>query len=152
MSGQGKHSVYLLVVDSSKEFQAALDYSIKMANESDSRIALLRVMQVEHVDHWHNIEEKIRSEMRAHSESLIWEASGRILRETEHFPMVCIEEGTKSDVILDVIERYPNIGAIILGADSSSSKPGPLVSHFVGKGLSRLTVPLIIVPGHLQSE
>ncbi|MDH5722359.1 MAG: universal stress protein [Alphaproteobacteria bacterium] len=151
MSKQGKHDVYLLVVDSSKEFQAALDYSIKMANDSDARIALLRVMQVEHVDHWQNIEEKIRSEMRAHSESLIWEASGRILRETEHFPMVCIEEGTKSDIIFEMIEQYPNISALVLGADSVLNKPGPLVTYFVGKGLSRLNVPLVIVPGHLQS-
>tara|TARA_B100001093_G_C26469992_1_gene860180 strand:- start:209 stop:667 length:459 start_codon:yes stop_codon:yes gene_type:complete len=152
MTISSQHKVFLVIVDSSREFHAALDQAIKMCNECDARIALLRVMHVEHVDHWQNIEDKVRSEMRAHAESLVWEAAGRILRETGYFPMVCIEEGTKSEVIIDIIGRYPNIASLVLAADSSSSKPGPLVTYFTTKGLSKLNVPLVVVPGHLQSE
>ena len=152
MSALKQYKVFLMIVDSSQEFQAVIEHAIKMANSCDARIALLRVLHVEHTDHWQNIEDKIRSEMRAHSESLIWEASGQILRETGHFPMLCIEEGVKSDTIIDIIDRYSNISALILAADSTSNKPGPLVSYFTGKGLSRLKVPLFIVPGHLHSD
>lgn len=142
--------VFLLVVDSTDEFTVAVDYACDFAQNGNSRIALLNVMQIDHVDHWAGIENKIRSEMRAEAEKMIWTASKRVTERLGQFPMVCIEEGIRSDVIVDIINRYKNICALILAADKNSSKPGPLVTYFCGKGLSRLRVPLMIVPGHLQ--
>lgn len=142
--------VFLLVVDSTDEFTVAVDYACDFAQNGNSRIALLNVMQIDHVDHWAGIENKIRSEMRAEAEKMIWTASKRVTERLGQFPMVCIEEGIRSDVIVNIINKYRNICALILAADKNSSKPGPLVTYFCGKGLSRLRVPLMIVPGHLQ--
>lgn len=142
--------VFLLVVDSTDEFTVAVDYACDFAQNGNSRIALLNVMQIDHVDHWAGIENKIRSEMRIEAEKMIWTASKRVTERLGQFPMVCIEEGVRSDVIVDIINKYRNICALILAADKNSSKPGPLVTYFCGKGLSRLRVPLMIVPGHLQ--
>lgn len=142
--------VYLLVVDATDEFPVAVDYAADFVMQDNGRVALLNVMQIDHVDHWLNIENRLRKEMRDQAERMIWEASRRVVEQCGKFPMVCIEEGVHSDVIVDIINKYDNICALILAADKNSTKPGPLVSYFSGKGLSRLRVPLIIVPGHLQ--
>ena len=150
---EGKPKVYLLVVDSTEEFPIAVEYAAKFVGGSDARIALLNVIQLDHVDHWMNIENRIRKEMREEAERMTWEAARRVIDVCGKFPMVCIEEGVRSDVIVESINKYDNICALILAADSVSSKPGPLVTYFSSaKGLARLNVPLIIVPGHLQKE
>lgn len=142
--------IYLLVVDVTEEFSVAVDYAADFAQANNGHIALLNVMEIEHFDHWGNIEDKVKKEMRTQAETMIWEAAGRITARTGMVPMVCIEEGSRSDVILETLEAYPEICMLILGGDSHSSNPGPLVTYFAGKGLSRLRVPLMIVPGHLQ--
>lgn len=149
-SDNGEKKVYLLVVDGTDEFSVAVDYASEFAMKSDARIALLYVMQIDHVDHWANIENKLRTEMRAEAENMVWSASRRVFQRTGQFPMVCIEEGVRSDVIVDTINKYSNICTLILAADRNSTKPGPLVTYFCTKGLARLRVPLMIVPGHLQ--
>lgn len=149
-NAQSEKKVYLLVVDATDEFSVAVDFASEFAQNTNARIALLNIMQIDHVDHWANIENKLRGEMRAESEKMIWAASKRVMERTGQFPMVCIEEGIRSDVIVDTINKYPNICTLILAADKNSSKPGPLVTYFCGKGMSRLRVPLMIVPGHLQ--
>ncbi len=146
-----KNRVYLLVVDVTDEFSVAVDYAADYARANNGHIALLNVINVDHFDHWSNVEDKMRKELRAQAENLIWETAGRIIDRTGLFPMICIEEGTRSDVILKIIEENPDICMLILGADSSTSNPGPLVSHFSGKGLSKLDVPLMIIPGHMQN-
>ena len=148
---KSNNRVYLLVVDVTDEFSVAVDYAADYAKANNGHIALLNVINVDHFDHWSNIEDKMRKELRAQAENMIWEASGRIIERTGLFPMICIEEGTRSEVILNTIEENPDICMLILGADSASSNPGPLVSHFSGKGLSKLNVPLMIIPGHMQN-
>lgn len=145
-----KGGIYLLVVDVTAEFSVAVDYASDFAKSNEGAIALLYVIEIEHIDHWGNIEGKMRKEMRAQAEKMIWDTAGRITQRTGLIPMVCIEEGSRSDAVLETLEKYPEICMLILGGDSNSSNPGPLVTHFAGKGLSRLRVPLMIVPGHLE--
>ena len=45
-----------------------------------------------------------------------------------------------------------SITKLILGGSVQSKSPGPLVSYFTGKGLSKLRVPLTIVPGNLAED
>lgn len=145
-----KGGIYLLVVDVTAEFNVAVDYASDFAKANNGEIALLNIIEIDHIDHWGNIEGKMKKEMRAQAEKMIWEAAGRITHHTGLIPMVCIEEGKRSEAILETINRYPEICMLILGGDSQSSNPGPLVTYFAGKGLSRLRVPLMIVPGHLE--
>jgi len=39
---------------------------------------------------------------------------------------------------------------LILGGHVEGSHPGPLVSYIMGKGLGRLRVPVVLIPGHLK--
>lgn len=145
-----KDKVYLLVVDVTEEFTVAIDYASELAASHNAHIALLNVIEVDHFDHWGNIAEKVRSEMRTQAENMIWEASLRVTKKTGMIPMICISEGIRHEVIIETINQYPEIAMLILGGDCHASNPGPLVTFFAGKGLSKLRVPLMVVPGHLM--
>ncbi len=146
----GRKGVFLVAFDESEEFLAAVNYASKFANAENGYVALLNVIEPLYVQNWKNIEDRVRNEMRMQAEQVIWNASGCIIEKTGKIPMVCIEEGDKSDIIVKTINENKNIVALVLASSNTSSNPGPLVSYFSGKGLSRLSVPLLIVPGHLE--
>ena len=145
-----RKGVFLVVVDDTQEFLTAVDYASQFANAEEGYVALLNVMQAGFVQNWKNIEDSVRKDTRGQAEQMIWDAAGRVIENTERMPMICIEEGDTSDIILKTIEDNKNIVALVLASSAVSSSPGPLVTYFSGKGLSRLPVPLMIVPGHLD--
>ncbi len=144
-----RKKVFLVAVDETEEFTVAINYAAQFANAGGGYIALLNVIEQSFVQNWKNVEDRVRREMRAHAEQMVWDAAGLIVDKTGKIPMVCIEEGDASDLIIKTIEDNVNIVALVL-ASSNNSSPGPLVTYFSGKGLSRLSVPLMIVPGHLE--
>ena len=146
-----RNGVFLVVVDTTHEFTTAVDYASQFANAEEGYVALLNVIEHMPVSGWQGIEERVRKETRAQAEEMIWNAAGRVLENTQNIPMVCIEEGDRSDHVIKTIESNKNIVALVLASASGASNPGPLVTYFSGKGLSRLPVPLMIVPGHLES-
>lgn len=143
-------NVFLVVVDGTQEFLSAIDYASVFANAEKGYVALLNVMEQVHVENWKNVEERVKRDMRAQAEQMVWDAAGRVFSNTGATPMVCIEEGDCADIILRTIESNNNISALVLAAAPHSTNPGPLVSYFSGKGLSRLSVPLMVIPGHLE--
>lgn len=145
-----RKGVFLVVVDETQEFVTAVDYASQFANAEDGYVALLNVMQDVHVQNWMNVEEKVNREMRAQSEQMVWDAAGRVLENTQRIPMVSIEEGDTTDIILKTIDENDNIVALVLASSAASNNPGPLVSYFSGKGLHKLPVPLMIIPGDLE--
>ncbi len=145
-----RKGVFLIAVDESEEFLSAVNCAIKFAKAENGYVALLNVIEPMHLQNWKNVEDRVRKEMRMQAEQVIWDAAGCIIDKTGKIPMVCIEEGDKSDLILKTINENENIVALVLASSNTSSNPGPLVSYFSGKGLSRLPVPLMIVPGHLS--
>tara|TARA_R110001592_G_scaffold79054_4_gene236778 strand:- start:6718 stop:7194 length:477 start_codon:yes stop_codon:yes gene_type:complete len=144
-----RRGVFLVVVDGTQEFTTAVDYASEFANAEEGYVALLNVIEHTPVSGWQGIEARVRKETRAQAEQMIWTAAGRVLESTQNIPMVSIEEGDRSDRIIKTVEGNKNIVALVLASASGSSNPGPLVTYFSGKGLSRLPVPLMIVPGHL---
>lgn len=144
-----RKGVYLVVVDTTEEMFTAIDYACAFANAEGGYVAVLNVMERVQVENWKNVEDCVRKEMRQQAEQMIWDASGRVKENTGTLPMVFIEEGDRSDLIVKTLEENHNIVGLILATSSVSSNPGPLVSYFSGKGNNRLPVPLIIVPGHL---
>lgn len=150
MKKKSRKGVYLVVVDATQELTAAIDYASNFANAEGGYVALLYVMDYKPVSGWQTIEKQVKGEMRAQAEQMIWKAAGRIQELTQTTPMVCIADGDRSDLIVKTIEENSNIVSLVLASASGSSNPGPLVTYFSGKGLSRLPVPLMVVPGHLD--
>lgn len=141
-----ENSVYLLVVDDSSEFQIALHYTAHLAKNNDAYVALLHVMDREDFQHWSTVEEQIHKEIVAEAENLLLSAADVVKKVCGRIPILYLQEGGHMDVILDVIKNELTIEKFILGGNTSSSTPGPLVSYFTSKGLADLRVPLTIVP------
>ncbi len=144
-----RKGVYGVVVDQTEEYMTVVDYASDFANAEGGYVALLYVIEQDFFSNWKNVEETVRREMRAEAERCIWEAAGRVKDKTGTLPMIFIEEGDHSDKIVDVLADNRNMVSLLLAASPNSSKPGPLITYFSGKGVSRLPAPLMVIPGHL---
>lgn len=145
-SEKNRKGVFLVILDGSEECTSAIDYASDFANAENGYVALLHVIEQMPVQNWQDIEQRVHKELRTRAEQMIWDGAGRVIENTSKTPMICIEEGDRSDIILKTLEENPNIAALVLAVSTNSSKPGSLVSYFSGKGLARLKVPLMIVP------
>lgn len=141
--------IYLVVADESEEFPIVLEYAIRMANTNKCRVGVFYVIEKQDFMHWGNIQERMRNEQREQAEQVLNEACINVEDQGGIMPAVYLEEGSRMEALSSVIENDPNISMLILCGNTQSNNPGPLVSHFTGKGLSRLRVPVMIVPDHL---
>lgn len=146
--------IYLMVVDSSDEFQVALVYAARLAQRNGARLALLHALDKEDFfQHWGGVQERLHEEYRIEAEQELLAAATVISERCSTLPVVYLEEaGNLADIVLGIIEDDPHITKLILGGAAHSNSPGPLVSYFSGKGLNKLTVPLIIVPGNMEES
>ncbi|GJL85344.1 MAG: universal stress protein [Micavibrio sp.] len=149
MSEEG---VYLVVADETEEFPVALRYAARLAKVNHGHVAILHIIKVEDFQHWGDIEERMRKELRDNAEKFLWSAAENANTLNGVIPSLYLEEGNDIDVLVDIIDRDVNIQMLILAGVSGSAGPGPMVSHFSGKGLAKLRVPVVIVPSHLDPE
>lgn len=148
----GDGGVYLVVCDDGDDFSIALRYAAYLAKSNRGHLALLYVTNADDFVYWGNVEERMRKEMREEAEKAAWSVAKRVSDINGMIPSLYLEEGDPKDIIVDVINRDLTIKRLILGGKTDSSDPGPLVSYFTGKGLSKLRVPLVLVPEHVDLE
>lgn len=149
---RGDGGVYLVMADESEEFSVALRYAARMAENNRGRLAILYVSDLQDFQHWGNIESKMRRELRERSETQLWSVAKKVNDLNGMMPILYVAEGDRSDALVDVINGDLSIKMLVLAAGTSPSGPGPLVSYFTGKGISRLRIPLVVVPGHLEPQ
>jgi hypothetical protein len=147
---QGDGGVYLVVAEESAEFELALRYACRRARTNRAHVGILQVMEVEDFIHWSNLEARMRRELRGQAEKALWAAAKRANDINGHMPILYIREGARVDAITETINEDHNIRNLIIAGTASG--PGPLVSHFTGKGLAKMRVPVIVVPGGLGAE
>lgn len=149
---RGDGGCYLVIADGSDEFLIAAHYASRVAVARRGTIAIAHITDLNEFMHWGKVETLIRNDMRVQAEKDVWLAAKDILEEHKLFPCIYIREGQIVDKIIEIIEEEKNIRAIILAGSNNSNNPGPLVTYFSGKGMGRLRIPTIIVPGHLDKE
>lgn len=142
---------YLVVVDDTEEFELALYYAAHVTAAHDMHPAVISIIEKQDFIHWGTIESRMSEEVRKKTEREAWDAVKRIHDITGLISSIYVEEGNKQDVILDVLENDKTIKMLIL-ASSKSSNPGSLVTYFTTKGLSKLPVPVMIIPGGLKPD
>lgn len=141
-----RKGVFLAVLDGTEESSNAVEYACQFAAAEGGYVSLLNIIEKPYVAGWGDIEARVQKEARAQAEEIIWGFAGSVLEKTGNIPIVCIEEGDRSDIIVKTIEENKSIVALVLAPSSASSNPGPLITYFSGKGLSRLPIPLLISP------
>lgn len=147
---RGDGGTYLVVADESDEFDVALRYAAQAAHTRRGHVGIIHIIDVDEFQHWGTVETQMKKEMREQGEKFVWAVAKRINDLTGQTPSVYIEEGKRNDVLIDIISRDTMIVKLVLGVNASG--PGPLVSYFTGKGMNRLRVPVVLVPGHLEPQ
>lgn len=149
---KGKHDIYLVVLNESDEFMTSLRYTARLAAANDAYVGILNTMDEQEFQHWKNVENMMRKEIRDKAEKQAWSMARKVNELNGQIPVIYIHDGSPEDAVLSAIENDRNIKLLILTGSAGSSGPGALVNHFTSKGLARLKVPMVIVPGNIQGH
>ena len=144
--------VFLVVVDATDEWRAALRFACRRAEHTGGRVALLHVIEPADFQHWMAVEEAMRAEARQEAELLMDRIATEVNETTGALPIIYLREGTIRDELLSLIDEEPNISILVLGASTQSEGPGPLIQYLMTKGVSRLRIPVTVVPGSLADD
>ena len=147
-----EEGVFLVVADDTEEFPNALRYAARLAQAHRGRVGIAYVIEGQDFQHWGNIEQRMREELRKKAEDVIWNVAKQVNDWAGVIPSLYILEGNPNEAVLNLINEDFGIKRLILGGSSNTSGPGPMISYFSGKALSKLRVPLVIVPGHMEAE
>jgi nucleotide-binding universal stress UspA family protein len=145
--------IFLVVVDTTEEWRAALRFACRRALHTGGRVALLHVVEPAEIQQWGAIEEVLREERRQEAEQRLLRVAKEVNQMTGTIPILHVREGNAREELLALLAEEPTISVLVLGADVSSKGPGPLIQYLTSaRTMARLTVPLTIVPGHLSAE
>ena len=145
---------FLVVVDDSPEFDAALRYACRRARSTNGRVALLRVIPRGSDEHWSGVREEIERQQREEAEALLARVGQEASDRSGAQPLFLIEEGVPLEAIRKVVGDDPEIKIMVLAAGSGSRGPGPLVNAILkhGAALGGRKLPVTIVPGELTEK
>ncbi len=144
---------FLVVVDDSPEFEAALRYAARRARSTGGHVVMLRVIPPAASDaHWAGVREEIERQTRAEAESSLNTWAGEAAQRSGSTPILVIERGETQDCIRKVVGEDPDIKILVLAAGSNA--PGPLVAAIVKQGaaFTGRKLPVTIVPGELTEK
>lgn len=147
---EGDGKTYLVVADDSEEFAVALRYGCSVAQRNRGHVGILYVVDNEDFQQWGAVEARIQKEKRLEAEKYIWNVAKTAHEYNNSVPSLYFAEGDRGEAVMKTIEDNPDIAQLILGGSAEHSNAGPLIAWCLGKGMSRLTVPLVVVPGHAK--
>jgi nucleotide-binding universal stress UspA family protein len=144
--------VFLVVVDDSPEMPMALYYASRRARRTGGRVALLHVIARAESHGLASVEALMRQEARDEAEQLIQKLARTVVETGGAMPIVHLREGLLREELLDLVASDPTITVLVLAAGTGPDGPGPLISFLASKAMSKLRIPVTIVPGGLTRE
>ncbi len=144
--------VFLVVVDDSPEMPMALYYATRRAWRTGGRVALLHVIPRAESHGLASVEALMRQEARDEAEQLIQKLARTVVDEGGAIPIIHLREGLLRDELLDLVAGDPTITVLVLAAGTGPDGPGPLISFLASKAMTKLHIPVTIVPGGLTRE
>lgn len=140
---------FLVVVDDSPEFDAALRFASRRARSTGGRVVLLRVIPDGSDAHWSGARDEIDRQQREEAEVLLNRLGEEAAERSGAPPVFLIEKGDPQGAIRKVVGEDPEIKILVLAAGSRG--PGPLVSAVMkaGGAFTGRKLPITIVPGEL---
>ncbi len=142
---------YLVIIDESDEARLALRFAARRAAKTGGALHILSLVEQADFVAWGGVQATMEAESREKAEQLVRDAAGTIFEELGIQPMITIKNGVSVEVVREMIEEYPEIAALVLGA-AAQGTPGPLVTHFAGNAAGSLPCPVTIIPGSLSEE
>ena len=145
---------FLVVVDDSPEFGAALGYAARRAKSTGGRVVLLRALPGGSDEHWSGVRDEIRRQQREEAEALLARLGEKVAETSGAPPVYLIEEGDPQAAIRKAVGDDPDIKIMVLAAAGGARGPGPLVSAVLkhGAAFGGRKLPVTIVPGELTED
>ena len=144
--------VFLVVVDETEEMKVALRFACLRARRTGGRVALLYVIEPAEFQHWMAVGDLMREEARSEGEQLLQRLAAQVNELVGTIPVLYVREGKVRDELFKLLDEEPRISVLVLGANTGSRGPGPLVSALTGKMIGKIRVPITVVPGNLGDE
>ena len=148
----GDDRVFLVVVDESEEMHVALRFACRRAEHTGGRVALLYVVEPADFQHWMAVGDLMREEARSEGEQLLQKLAAMVNEMTGSLPVLYVREGSRREQLFQLIEEEPSISILVLGANTGGRGPGPLIEALTGRFISKLRIPMTVVPGDLDHE
>jgi len=143
---------FLVVMDDSPEFLNALRFAAIRAKKTNSGVEILGIIAPEEFQHWIGVGETMRAEARERIEEHFKVFSKWMIDKEGVEPELVIREGEKAEQVMAQIEEDKEVAILILGAGTTGSGPGPLVTQLVTRSAHDMTVPITVVPGSMTKE
>ena len=142
---------FLVVLDDSRECLNAMRFAAMRAAHTGGGVAILSVIPPDEFNHWIGVGEVMREESRERIHAH-FEVFAKWMRDKQGVdPELVIREGEPVPEIVAQVKDDPDIGVLVLGADSGKKGPGPLVTQLT-RNAGSLPIPITIVPGDLSKE
>lgn len=142
--------IFLVVADESEEMHLALRYASRRAWMTGGNVALLHVISPADFQEWSGVENMMKEEMRREAEQLMLQAAKTVNDITGQRPGFYIRQGNPLDELLKLQEEDRSITVLVLATRKESDNPGPLLQFLTSKGLAKLRIPVVMVPGNLS--
>lgn len=138
---------FLVVVDGSEELPVALRYAARRARDVAGRVALLSIVEPEGIETWGGVERALTDEAFDRARQDMAQHIKQVEELTGGEPLTFFRKGQRREVLLELLEKQPEISVLVLAAQTRDGGSNPLIKYLTSeKGLRRLKVPLIIVP------
>lgn len=143
---------YLVCVDGTAHSRVAVRFACLRAKNTKGNVLLLNVIEPAEFQHWMAVGDLMREEARSEGEQLLQRLAAQVNELVGTIPVLYVREGKVREELFKLLDEEPRISVLVLGANTGSRGPGPLVSALTGKMIGKLRVPITVVPGNLSDE
>ncbi len=138
---------FLVCVDESNEFQAALEYACINAQKQKINLILLYIIEIANFRHWKGVETIMQEEQKSKAKELLDNHSEEINNNYKLKIKTMIKRGDRVTTILKVLKNKKyKIKNLILGLAMEGNDTNKIINSLTGSFRKKLNLPITIVP------
>ena len=138
---------FLVCVDESNEFYAALEYACVNAQKQKINLILLYIIEIANFRHWKGVETIMQEEQKSKAKELLNIHLAEIKKNYKLKIKTMVKRGDRVETILKVLKnkRY-KIQNLILGLAMEGNDTNKIINSLTGSFRKKLNLPITIVP------
>ena len=138
---------FLVCVDESNEFYAALEYACVNAQKQKINLILLYIIEIANFRHWKGVETIMQEEQKSKAKELLNIHLAEIKKNYKLKIKTMVKRGDRVETILKVLKnkRY-KIKNLILGLSMEGNDTNNIINSLTGSFRKKLNLPITIVP------
>ena len=138
---------FLVCVDESNEFYAALEYACVNAQKQKINLILLYIIEIANFRHWKGVETIMQEEQKSKAKELLNIHLDEIKKNYKLKIKTMVKRGDRVETILKVLKnkRY-KIKNLILGLALEGNDTNKIINSLTGSFRKKLDLPITIVP------